>query len=361
MTTSRVLLCLTLLCGATYPSPAAVIPLEPPRSPLALLRIESESQHYRNPFDEHLNLRVNSDNSGQVQNEEQACISPIDGNVLVAVWRDFRLGYRRVGVGYSHDNGLTWHDELFPQMFQPWQSDPTLVVDGDGTFTANVITFDNSTSLSDLIQVSSYDGGTTWQDTVWAAHNLQPPGFEDKQMLAVDVSGSPYHGTFYCSWSRFYNYPFTDSLRILLTYKRPGEDYSDPIILSTDESVQWSNVCVGAEGQVYVSWIAYDVEEDGVFLKFARSLNGGETWTPEQTVVPTEFFSANVNPDLLIFSYGALACDVSNGPHRGRLYMIYTDATRRLMKRTSGSCTVMTTVKHGPIRCSSTMPPAVFP
>jgi len=42
------------------------------------------------------------------------------------------------------------------------------------------------------------------------------------------------------------------------------------------------------------------------------------------------FLNADINPSLLIFAYGAMACDLFNGPHRGRLYMVYTDATGTL-------------------------------
>lgn len=323
----RSFLCLTLLLAGAVAASARVIPIRERATPLALRAVPSAVRNPGNPFDDYANFRVNSDNSGMVQNEEQACISPLDSSVFVAVWRDFRFGYRRVGMGYSHDAGLTWTDNVFPQMFYPWQSDPTLVVDAEGTFTANVITFPPDQSSSHLIQVSSYDGGVTWQDTVWAAHNLQPPGFEDKQMLAVDVSGSEYQGTYYCSWTRFYDYPSTDSIKIQVVHKRPGQPYSAPALLSTDWSVQWSNVCVGPDGEVFVSWTAYEYATDSVFIKISRSLNGGVTWSPQQRVVSPRFFSAEITPQLLVFAYGAMACDLSSGPHRGRLYMVFTDMT----------------------------------
>ena len=58
------------------------------------------------------NIRVNSDNSGQLQNEEMVCINPTNTANAVALWRDFRLGYRRIGVGYTFDGGQTWSDTL---------------------------------------------------------------------------------------------------------------------------------------------------------------------------------------------------------------------------------------------------------
>jgi len=328
MFSTRSFLCLTLLLAGAAAAFARVIPIQERATPLALRPVPAAVRYPGNPFDDYPNFRINSDNSGQVQNEEQSCISPIDSNVFVAVWRDFRFGYRRVGVGYSHDAGETWTDNVFPQMYEEWQSDPTLVVDAEGVFTANIITFPQSQVRSQLIQISSYDGGVTWQDTVWAAHNLLPPGFEDKQMLAVDVSNSQYRGTFYCPWTRFYNYSQgTDSIKIQVVCKRPDSLYRAPVILSTDWSVQWSNVCVGPDGEVYVNWVAYEYLTDSVFIKISRSLDGGVTWSPEHRVVSPRFFSADITPQLLIFSYGAMACDMSDGPYRGRLYMVFTDMT----------------------------------
>ncbi len=324
MTTLRLLLCLALLIGNALPVLSRVIPQDSQLIPLARRALPTaDLRGGRGPFDEHLNIRVNSDNSGELQNEEQACISPLDPDIMVAVWRDFRLGYRRVGVGYSHDNGLTWDDGLFPQMYYPWQSDPLLVVDADGNFAAMVISYDPSQGGEDgLLQVTSFDGGTTWNDSVWAAHATVPVGFEDKEMLAVDVSGSPYHGTYYCAWTHFYGEGNFDSTDVWFVYKRPGLPYSQPIVFGDTTNTQWTNVAIGADGEVYVSWLDYDYDA----IMFSRSLDGAETWTSPEVIREMTFISALLDPDLLIFSYGALAADLSTGPHRGRLYMVYTDA-----------------------------------
>jgi len=55
-----------------------------------------------------LNFRINQDETEELQNEQQIVTNPLDPDNLVAVWRDFRLGYRRVGVASSFDGGFTW-------------------------------------------------------------------------------------------------------------------------------------------------------------------------------------------------------------------------------------------------------------
>ena len=72
------------------------------------------------------NIRLNTDATSELHNEEMVWVSPTDSDIVMAVWRDFRLGYRRVGVGYSFDGGWNWADDLFVEPTYPWQSDPGL-------------------------------------------------------------------------------------------------------------------------------------------------------------------------------------------------------------------------------------------
>ena len=47
-------------------------------------------------------------NDTTTQNEEQVFYCPTNGNVIVAAWRDFQLGYRRCSIGRSTDGGDIW-------------------------------------------------------------------------------------------------------------------------------------------------------------------------------------------------------------------------------------------------------------
>ncbi len=315
-----------LLAAASY---ASVTPLKEFQKPHSVWKHKPlEHRGFSVPFDEHLNSRLNTDDSGEIQNEEQVCINPLDPDNMVAVWRDFREGYRRIGVGYTLDGGETWHDELFPQMYYEWQSDPVLVVDHNGVFTANMITFEaGGAGDVGMLSVSSFDGGQTWQDSVWAVRTTDESAFEDKQMLAIDNSpDSPYQGSFYMAWARFFVNPDNgnyDSTHIELVYKRPDSLYSAPIQLSRRRSVQWANVTTGPVGEVYVTWVGYATDS----VQFTRSFDGGVTWTQDRGLFPIDFASANITPDLLVFSYMVMAADNSQGPYRGRLYALFTNAS----------------------------------
>ena len=93
------------------------------------------------------NIKINNDTTTEIQNEQQIVINPKDSTNLVAVWRDFRLGYRQVAYAYSFDGGTTWGQDLFVEPQYNWDSDPGLTVDTAGNFYAVVLSY-NSTSES---------------------------------------------------------------------------------------------------------------------------------------------------------------------------------------------------------------------
>ncbi|MDT8393970.1 MAG: hypothetical protein RQ761_08995 [Bacteroidales bacterium] len=65
-------------------------------------------------FDSPLFGDLNITDHASPQNEPTVRISRTNPNVVVAAWRDFRLGWnepnvvRRIGYSYSHDGGLQW-------------------------------------------------------------------------------------------------------------------------------------------------------------------------------------------------------------------------------------------------------------
>jgi hypothetical protein len=321
-----------LIIVFSLPAFARVKPLDLDEKPHNMWRHNIVPSWNGRSLDDYDNRRVNSDMSGQLQNEQQACINPVNPENRVAVWRDFRLGYRRVGVGYTFDYGETWTDALFPQMYYEQASDPILIVDDQGVFTAMMISYNPGYEENGLLQISSYDGGVTWQDSAWAVHTTDGSSFEDKEMFAVDTSAlSPYYGSFYCVWSHFYsdspgNF---DSTKVFCVRKRIGEDYSEPVIISPDQtSVQWPNVAIGVNGEVYISWVGWVIDNTGWHqtIRFSKSFDGGVTFSNPSVFAYPEFLSAEINPGLATYSFGVMGVDHSEAPHRGRLYMAYADS-----------------------------------
>lgn len=213
------------------------------------------------------NVRLNSC-LNNLQNEEQIWINLTDSLNIIADWRDFCLGYRRVGVGVSTDGGATWTDQLNPATPYDWESDPCLVGHQDGTFYLNVLNFDPSVpqgSGSSLITVwRSTNKGVSWTGPV--AASPEGPHFEDKQFTAVDRTGGPYDGNYYVSWTRFNN-----PTRIMFARSTDGAQTFDdtvtvgPVVNTSScgtgiDQGQFSIPIVNSDGSVHVFWQGYDVD-----------------------------------------------------------------------------------------------------
>lgn len=260
------------------------------------------------------NVRVNTDGTSNLHNEEQLAVRPTDPNTVVAAWRDFRLGYRRIGVGTSHDQGQTWNDRLLPAIRYDWASDPGICADNAGNFYLHVLGIDpNSGVAGKAIQVfKSTDGGDTWNAPVDAVTSV--PGLLDKQMIACDRSGGTTNGYVHLAW-------YDVSLGIRANRStNGGTTWSSPRRVSDGGSVQWPVPAVGPTGQVYVAWLEF-----GTGLKFDRSLDAGVTWGADRTLTTTLIDSEALNGGVNVLSYPAMMVDVSSGPRRGTIYVAYLD------------------------------------
>ncbi|TKJ40336.1 hypothetical protein CEE37_08395 [candidate division LCP-89 bacterium B3_LCP] len=293
-------------------------------TPLALREIPMngtvlQSKNLRG-IDDWINVRVNSDNTGQVQNEQQVVVNPINPDNVVAVWRDFRLGYRRVGIGRSFDGGFTWDDELFYEPVFPRQSDPGLAWHSSGAIYSVVLSFDWG-SADGLFVSSSTNGGLTWGPWVPAVINYTSQIFEDKELIACDHTGSQYDGNLYIAWTRFEYVPSSQTTITVVRSTDGGFSWDTPVAVGDEHGVQWPVPAVGAEGEVYVAWVKYYDDE----IRLDKSTDAGVTWGSDIMVQQTSFASGYINPQLLIFAFPAMDVDITTGPNRGNIYIAYSD------------------------------------
>jgi hypothetical protein len=265
------------------------------------------------------NIKINSDSTTQIQNEEQVVINPLGKDTVVAVWRDFRFGYRRVGVGYSFDAGKTWKDTLFdiaPGTLE-WHSDPGLVADKNGNYFAVVLGVDPFGNSSEIEVFKSTDRGVSWDlPTIAVPPSVQ--AFEDKELMACDHTGSPYSGNLYIAWTRF-----TGSLSQIYFIRSidGGNSFSEPQLIGDLSSVQWPVPAVGPDGEVYVAWVGFSPRA----LKLDKSTNGGVTFGADRTIQTLSLTSGTINGGILVFAYPAMDVDISNSPYRGNVYIAYPD------------------------------------
>ncbi len=274
------------------------------------------------PLDDTLNVRINSDESGEIQNEQQVCINPTNPDNVVAVWRDFRLGYRRIGVGFSLDGGKTWLDDLLPNDNQPRMSDPGLTFNAGGTIYALSLSFNWDEDESGMEVFPSTTGGITWDEPTIALMTMDSTIFEDKELIACDrAPDSPYQGNLYISWTRFIYEPdfLTDCYVIRST--DGNQTWEDPIRISDAPYLQWSVPVVGSGGVVYVAWVSYYFNT----IMLDRSFDGGQTWNDDIELTSVSTAQTEINGGITVFSYPAMDADITGSQYNGNLYVAYMD------------------------------------
>jgi hypothetical protein len=283
------------------------------------------------------NVQISSP-SYQLQNEEQVFYCPTDSNVVMATWRDFRLGYRRTGLGRSSDGGATWIDSLNDLLmaYGNQQSDPTMTVLDDGTMICCYLDY-SPTAVNDssfVIFIRSTDKGATWTGP-YPVTTDHGPWFEDKQFITADRTGGPYNGNVYVGWARFPNptrimfarstdggITFDDTLIV-----GPSQDH--PPCSNVIDAGQFTQPIVGSDGSVYVFWSGYDLIPDqcaGYYaMKMSKSTDGGQTWPI--MAEPIFYFNDVVYADGNIDVYNAAAgdADITGGPYNGNIYISTTN------------------------------------
>lgn len=265
----------------------------------------------------YLNIRVNDDTTDQLQNEEQIVMNPTDTTNMVAVWRDFRLGYRQVTYAYTYDGGLTWEQDLFSEPQYIWDSDPGLTVDTAGNFYAVILSYNSTLEPNGLFVYKSTDGGATWSGPVTVINGVSGV-FEDKELIACDRSVGPYTNNLYVAWARFSN------TQILISRSTDGgNSFVGPVTVSDYNGVQWPVPAVGPNSEVYVAWVHYSPGS----IRLDKSTDGGQTFGSDITIQNTTFVSGYINGSILVFSFPALDVDITGGLNNGYMYVAYMDDT----------------------------------
>jgi hypothetical protein len=267
---------------------------------------------------EWVNIQLNLDRTTQLQNEEQIAINPTSPLNMVAVWRDFRLGYRKVGWSYTFDGGETWTEGgLLPEPTYTQQSDPGITADNGGNFYAIVLSYNgNINQPNGLIIVKSSDGGVTWGPPMAAISGVQG-AFEDKEFIACDRTFGRHDGNLYVTWTRF-----ASSVDILARRSTDsGLSWSNTIAVSDESSVQFPIPVVGKGGEVYIAWCSFT--HSAIMLDV--SMDGGASFGADRQVVPVYSVATVINGGVDAYSSPHMDADISNGAYSGRLYIAFMD------------------------------------
>jgi hypothetical protein len=283
------------------------------------------------------NIRIT--NTPQLSNEEQVIICPTDSATVMANWRDFRLGYRQIGLGRSTDGGATWSDSLISPDMQffglaSWQSDPTLTVDRFGNYVMSVLDFipGDNTSNSVISFYRSTDKGISWTGPF--VPSVNGLWFEDKQFITMDRTGGSYEGALYCVWARFPN-----PVRIMVVRSTDGGiTWSDTSVIGPVQhpsscgydvdAGQFAIPIVSANGDLHVFWMGAQMDSvdcAGYYsIKQRTSADGGASFAPEQVLLNVRGYmtaAGGVNT----YSMPVGDADISSGPFAGNLYLAFAN------------------------------------
>ena len=234
-------------------------------------------------------------------------------------------------VFYSNDGGHSWQWDTLSSSYGVW-GDPVIVSDFQGNqyfFHLSDPTGENWSSeeiLDRIVVQRSEDGGASWNDGGYMG--LDHPKDQDKQWATVD----PENNKLYATWTQFDKYGSPnpeDRTNILFSSSNDkGDSWSQAVVISevsgncldSDSTTEGAVPTVNIDGNVYVAWsnnhkIYFDrvtpqgnhLEED----KIIADHHGG--WDLK---VPG-LMRANGMPVTI--------ADISEGPHRGRIYVSWVD------------------------------------
>jgi hypothetical protein len=258
------------------------------------------------------------------------------GSVFVVGFNDsgdFSSASSFTGYAYSTDGGATFVDAgvLAPVAGGVNSGDPALAVDGSGNFYFATLAQDAaSNSFIGVAKSTSTSPAVTFGPPVLIP-GLDPNGFQDKELIAVDATGGVLDGNVYVVWTEF---PSTGGTRIMFSRSTDGGvTYSTAVQISTaGAGVQGAMPAVGQSGELYVAWEEFSGGVSGS-IKFRRSPDGGANWGSEATAAtftrkgdPTATAScdrAALNGDIRILDFPIMDVDRSTGPNRGTVYITY--------------------------------------
>lgn len=228
------------------------------------------------------------------------------------------------GFAYSLDGGQSFVDGGVVLASAPFIGfgDPVLVVNSAGVFyyamLGGAANGDNGVFVA-----STTASGTAFNTAIPVSTNTKASAiFNDKEWIAIDRTGGTFNNRIYVSWTKFTNLGLPgQTSNILLSFSQDkGITWSAPILVSPSTNTQGSQVAVGPNGEVYVSWS--DVSST---IKFAKSSDGGATFSVPQTVTGVTSVGKIVNGGFRMDNFPRMAVDTTLGANRGNIYIVWND------------------------------------
>ncbi|MGE5423709.1 MAG: hypothetical protein ACM3N9_00005, partial [Syntrophothermus sp.] len=249
---------------------------------------------------------VDPDNNAFILNSNNSTPQPSGGTVYGA---DYYM---------SDDEGATWSGSKQGAGGSN-SGDPAACINIAGRYFIGFIDAQNGQSVS-----YSDDKGLTW--TMKKVANGTVLNMLDKNHLWVDVSpASPFKGNLYNGWMVNNNINVSRSIT-------NGTSWEPSMSISAGTNAgshnQGENFKCGPDGEVYCVWSVYDSwPSDEKALGFSKSLDGGITWSTATRILNNikGIRNTGVSQNMRTNSFPSMACDISNSPNRGALYVVWAN------------------------------------
>lgn len=248
----------------------------------------------------------------------------------------------------STDGGFSWQQGTLTSDYGVW-GDPTIICDTTGAFYFFHLSNPSSGNWIDRIVCQKLDSiNSSWSNGTYTG--LNGTKAQDKQWAVVDRSDN----TIYVTWTQFDDYGssnLSDSSNIMFSKSIDGGLTWSPAIrinkvagdcIDSDNTTEGAVPAIGPNGEVYVAWAG----PEG--LVFDRSNDGGITWLDDDIYVAPIGGGWDYSIPGIQRANGlpVTVCDTSHGPHRGTVYINWSDQTNGtdntdiwLVKSTDGGIT----------------------
>jgi len=248
-------------------------------------------------------------------NEPSVCMNPLNPEQIM-------IGAVPDNYYASKDGGHTWQHGVMTSAYGV-NCDPVVLADNSGNF----YYFHLVPDLSRVVCHKKPGLTAPWSSesftAVYGTYDI------DKEWAAYD----PVTNNLYASWSRFNTWGSSspnDSTDIFVARSTDGGQSWGPQKLISNiggnatggfGSVHGSYLATGPNGEVYVTWWS------PAGLMFDRSTDQGETWLNTDiniTGFPVQWITGLPGIQTGV-SFPVIACDLTNGPGRGNIYVTWTD------------------------------------
>ena len=268
------------------------------------------------------NVRVSKVGSNDPE-EVTIAINPANPQNLVA---GANLSY----YYYSVNGGQTWTEGRLISTFGVW-GDPSVIFDAAGNaYFGHLSNPANGYWIDRIVVQKSTFGGAFWTDG--AGIGLNPPKNQDKEWLTADLTNSAFRNNIYVAWTEFDRYDSAnplDSTRVLFSRSPDfGSTWSQPVRVSDhggnaldgDNTVEGAVPAVGPNGEVFISWAG------PLGIMFDKSVDGGMTFGRDIFVTDQPGgWDLSVPGIYRCNGLPVTACDISNSPYRGQVYVLWAD------------------------------------